>query len=73
MIQKPVVKVQAAGAGGAFATVLVVIANAAGLDLPPEVASGLVAGFAFVAGYLKRDKPRAARVTTFEHQQPGEL
>lgn len=56
----PVVKVQAVGAGGAFATVLVVIANAAGLDLPPEVASGLVAVVSFAAGYWKRDKPKVA-------------
>jgi hypothetical protein len=47
-------KVAAAGAGGAFATVLVVIANAAGVDLPPEAASGIVAVVAFAAGYLKR-------------------
>jgi hypothetical protein len=64
----PVPKVQAAGAGGAIATVLVIVANAVGLDLPPEVASGLVAVAAFAAGYLKRDK-----VTTLEHLQPGEI
>lgn len=54
----PEPKVAAAGAGGAFATVLVVIANALGLDLPPEVASGLVAIVAFVSGYFKRNKPK---------------
>jgi hypothetical protein len=55
----PVPKVQAVGAGGAFATVLVVVANAVGLDLPPEVAAGLVAVATFAFGYFKRDKKAA--------------
>lgn len=54
----PEPKVAAAGAGGAFATVLVVVANALGLNLPPEVASGAVAVVAFAAGYVKRSRPK---------------
>lgn len=56
----PTPKVAAAGLGGAFGTVLVVIANAVGLDLPPEAASAIVVLFSFGAGYLKRDKTSKA-------------
>lgn len=49
----PVPKVAAAGAGGTAATLLVTLANALGLDLPPEVAAAIVAVAAFAAGYLK--------------------
>ncbi len=52
---RPVSKVAAAGAGGAAATALVTIANALGLDLPPEVAAATVAIAAFVGGYLMPD------------------
>lgn len=51
---KPVPKVAAAGSGGAAATVLIAIAAQFGVDLPPEVAAGIVAVVAFAAGYLKR-------------------
>ena len=53
---KPAPKVAAAGAGGVFASLLVIIANSIGLDLPPEVAAGVVTVVSFAAGYLKRDK-----------------
>lgn len=49
---KPVPKVAAAGTSGAAATVLVWIADAVGLDLPPAVAAALVTLAAFAAGYL---------------------
>jgi type III secretion system FlhB-like substrate exporter len=51
---KPVPKVAAAGSGGVAATVLITIAAQFGIDLPPEVAAGIVALVAFAAGYLKR-------------------
>lgn len=51
---KPVPKVAAAGSGGAAATVLIAVAAQLGIDLPPEVAAGVVAIVAFAAGYLKR-------------------
>lgn len=50
----PTPKVAAAGTGGAAAAVLVTIAQAFGVDLPPEAAAGIVALVAFAAGYLKR-------------------
>lgn len=53
---KPVPKVAAAGGGGLAATVLIAIAKQAGLELPEEVAAGIVAIVAFGAGYLKKDK-----------------
>lgn len=39
-----------------MATVLVVVANALGLDLPPEVAASVIAVVMFAAGYLKKDR-----------------
>lgn len=51
---KPTPKVAAAGLGGATAIVLVAVANAAGLDLPPEAASAVVALLSFGAAYWKR-------------------
>lgn len=57
---KPVPKVAAAGAGGVFASLLIIIANGLGLDLPPEVAAGIVTVVTFAAGYLMPDKkPKA--------------
>jgi hypothetical protein len=50
----PTPKVAAAGLGGAGAFLLVTVANAVGLDLPPEVAGAVVALVSFAAGYLKR-------------------
>lgn len=52
--KRPVPKVAAAGAGGLGAFLLVTVANALGLDMPPEVASAVVAVVSFAAGYLKR-------------------
>lgn len=57
---KPVPKVAAAGASGALTTVLVIVANAVGLDLPPEAASAIVLLGTLAGGWLKRDKPKAA-------------
>jgi hypothetical protein len=51
--RKPVPKVAAAGTTGAATTALVAIAQALGVDLPPEAAAGLVALAAFAAGYLR--------------------
>jgi len=51
---KPTAKVAAATTAGAAATVLIAVANAAGLDLPPEAAAALVTLGAFAAGYVKR-------------------
>lgn len=57
---KPVPKVAAAGIGGAATGVVVVIANALGLDLPPEAAATIVWLGSLGAGYLKRDKRAVA-------------
>lgn len=57
---KPVPKVAAAGTAGVFASLLVIIANGLGLDLPPEVAAGIVTVVTFASGYLMPDKkPKA--------------
>jgi hypothetical protein len=58
---KPVPKVAATGIAGAAASILVVVANALGVDMPPEVAASVVAVVMFAAGYLKRDKKIPAR------------
>lgn len=47
-------KVGAAGTSGAAVTLLVGLAHAFGIELPAEVAAGLVALGAFAAGWLKR-------------------
>lgn len=52
---KPTPKLTAVGIGGALGTILVAVANALGLDLPPEVASGVVAIISFGFGFRKRD------------------
>lgn len=52
----PVPKVAAAGGAGLATTVLVFVAEQAGVDLPPEVAGAAVALAAFLAGYLTRDR-----------------
>ena len=52
----PLPKVPAAGGDGLIATVLIAVAKQLGLDLPEEVAAGIVAVVAFAAGYLKKDK-----------------
>jgi hypothetical protein len=57
---KPVPKVQAAGISGVLTTVLVIVANAVGLDLPPEAASAIVLLGTLAGGWLKRDKPKVA-------------
>lgn len=46
-------KVAAAGIGGAVATVLVWVAEMAGLEVTPEVAAAFATIVAFGAGYLK--------------------
>jgi hypothetical protein len=53
---KPVPKVQAAGISGTLTAVLVIVANAVGLDLPPEGASAIVLLGTLAGGYWKRDK-----------------
>jgi uncharacterized protein (DUF697 family) len=53
---KPTPKVAATGIAGIAATVLVIIADALGLNLPPEVAAAVVAAIAFAAGYLKKGR-----------------
>lgn len=50
----PVAKVQAAGASGALAVVLVFVAGQLGLDVTAEVAAAVATLLAFVGGYLKR-------------------
>jgi len=49
-------KVTAAGVGGSAATVLVFVADLAGVELPPYVAAAVVTVAAFVAGYVKRTR-----------------
>lgn len=53
---KPVPKVAAAGIAGIATTILIAVANQFGLELPQEVAAGLVAVVIFVVGYFKKDK-----------------
>ena len=51
----PVPKVAAAGIAGAVTVILVWLLNtAAGVDVPPEVASSFTAVLAFAAGWLKK-------------------
>lgn len=52
---KPEPKVSAAGAGGAFAVVLVWTLGQAGIDMPPEVAASVTVLLAFAAGWLRHD------------------
>jgi hypothetical protein len=49
----PQPKVQAAGAAGAIATILVFVVSLFGLDIPPEVAAALTTLIATGAAYLK--------------------
>ena len=51
--RKPVKKVTAAGVGGGSAVAVVWLAAQLGIDMPLEVANGLVAFIAFAAGYYK--------------------
>lgn len=46
-------KVQAAGAAGALTVIVVWGLEAAGVTVPPEVASAFTTLIAFLAGYLK--------------------
>lgn len=57
---KPVPKIAASGVSGALTAVLVIVANAVGLDLPPEAASAIVLLGTLAGGYFKRDKGGAA-------------
>lgn len=52
-------KVQATGAAGAFALVLVFAAGQAGVDVPPEIASAVTVLLATFAGWLKPE-PKGA-------------
>jgi hypothetical protein len=54
-IMKPVVKMQAVGAGGAGALVVLWLAGLAGIDMPPEIAAAIALLAGWGAGYLKRD------------------
>ena len=47
-------KVQAAGIGGAIATLAVWIAAQFGVDMPPEVGAAVAALLSLAAGYFKR-------------------
>jgi hypothetical protein len=65
---KPTPKVAAVGAGGGIATLLVIVAQFAKIDLPPEVAAAVVLIATFAFGFFKRDtsspaatKPKAAK------------
>lgn len=48
----PVVKVAAAGAGGAVATIVIAIIQAAGGDVSPDLAAAIATVVAFGAGYI---------------------
>lgn len=48
-------KIQAAGAGGAIATIAVWVAAQFGVDMPPEVGAAIAAVLSVAAGWLKRD------------------
>lgn len=50
--KRPVAKVSAAGGAGAVATVVVVVLQAVGLDVSPELAAAIATLASFVAGYL---------------------
>lgn len=53
--RKPVhPKVAATGATGAATVVIVTIAHAFGLDIPPEVAAAITILIGFAGGYLQR-------------------
>lgn len=52
--RRPVPKIAAVGVSGAASTVLIAIANAAGLDLSPEMSAAIVLLATFGAGYIKR-------------------
>lgn len=56
---KPVPKIAASIVSGALTTILVFVANAVGLDLPPEAASAIVLLGTLAGGYLKADKAAA--------------
>jgi hypothetical protein len=51
----PVPKVQAAGAGGALATLIVFVLELVDVDVPPEVAAAGATVIAFLAGYIKEN------------------
>lgn len=48
-------KIQAAGIGGALATVIVWTAGAFGVDMPPEVGAAFAAILSVGAGWFKSD------------------
>lgn len=52
----PTRKVTAAGIGGAAATVLIWGAAQFGLEIPAEVAAGIVALIAAAAGYMTQER-----------------
>lgn len=52
---KPTEKMSAAGLAGAVSVLVVFVAGAAGLDVPPGVAAALTSVLAFAAGYVKRE------------------
>lgn len=49
----PTPKVAAAGLGGAIATIVVVVLEASGVDVSPELAASIATVCSFGAGYLK--------------------
>lgn len=53
-------KVQATGAAGATALVLVFIAGQFGVEVPPEVASAVTVLLAVFAGWLKPETPTSS-------------
>lgn len=52
---KPSEKMSAAGLAGAVSVLVVFVAGAAGLEVPPGVAAALTSVLAFAAGYVKRE------------------
>lgn len=57
---KPVPKVAAAGTAGVAATVIIIVAQMAKVDIPPEVAAGVVAIVTFAIGWWKKDHTKPA-------------
>lgn len=52
---KPSEKISAAGLAGAVTVLVVFVAGAAGLEVPPGVAAALTSVLAVGAGYVKRE------------------
>lgn len=55
---RPTAKIAAVGASGTAATILIVIAQRAHLELPPEVAAAIVTLVTFGAGWWKKERAK---------------